>query len=260
MNRFSHIARYRRAGLPFRLFAGLCLALVATTACRAADNLPYPAFTALYRLYINQLPIGHQEITLLRNEDGSYRYTGKTDSIGIAAFVRDDSLNELSTFVYRDDHIKPLDYEFHHVRDEHERHVRIHFDWTSNTVINDIQGDRWQMKVPDHTLDKLVVQLAMILDLQAGEREMEYAIADGGKLKTYRFKVQGEETIRTPAGRFRTLKLERIRADQDRTTYIWAAPELDYLPVQIKQIEHEDNVVYLSRLVARDLLPDQGSE
>lgn len=238
---------------------GLVVCSLWTFACRAADPLPYPPFTALYRLYINELPIGHQELTLLPNEDGSYRYTAKTDSIGIAAFLRDDSLNELSTFRYRNQRIQPQDYEFHHVREGHERHVRIHFDWDTNTVTNDIQGDRWQMDIPDNALDKLVVQLAMILDLQQGRRDMEYAIADGGKLKTYRFKVREAETVRTPAGKFEALKLERLRADQDRTTYIWAAPELDYLPVQIKQIEHEDNVVYLSRLVARDVLPDQGS-
>ncbi|BCO31517.1 hypothetical protein TspCOW1_16200 [Thiohalobacter sp. COW1] len=241
-----------RACLPLWLWLALLLPPTAT-----ADELPYPAFTALYRLYVNGIAIGHQEITLVADPDSGYRYSAKTDSIGIAAFLRDDSLRELSRFSYDRGGIRPREYEYHHHRRDHERHVRISFDWEANQVVNEVQGEGWRMEVPDGALDKLVVQLALLLDLQRGKRELEYAIADGGHLKTFRYQLRRQEGLHTPAGRFHTLKLERLRADQDRTTYLWVAPELNYLPVQIKQIDQEDGTEYLSRLLTRDLLPDE---
>ena len=242
-----------RACLPLWLW----LALLLLPPAAAADELPYPAFTALYRLYVNGIAIGHQEITLVADSDGGYRYSAKTDSIGIAAFLRDDSLRELSRFDYHDGRIRPHEYEYHHERKNQERHVRIHFDHADGEVINDVQGERWQMEIPADALDKLVVQLALMLDLQKGKREVEYAVADGGHLKTFRFRLRRQESLQIPAGRFHTLKLERLREDQDRTTYLWVAPGLDYLPVQIKQIARRDGTEYLSQLLTRDLLPEE---
>lgn len=248
-----------RSSMLFRLSPYLYLAALLLPLPAASEELPYPPFTALYRLYANQLPIGHQEITLVQDPAGGYRYSAKTDSIGIAAFVRDDTLRELSRFDYHQGGIRPQEYEYHHQRRDHERHVRIDFDWTAGQVTNEVQGERWRMEVPEGALDKLVVQLALMLDLQRDRRKPEYAIADGGRLKTFRYRLRRQEGLDTPAGRFHTLKLERLRADQDRTTYLWVAPELDYLPVQIKQIMHEDGKEYLSKLLTRDLLPEQGS-
>ena len=246
--------------LPVRLFRYACLAALLLPLGAIADEpLPYSPFTALYRLYVNGIAIGHQEITLVRDPAGGWRYSAKTDSIGIAAFLRDDSLRELSRFRYIDDHIRPREYEYHHHRRDHERHVRIDFDWEAGEVVNEVQGEHWRMEIPERALDKLVVQLALMLDLQRGKRELEYAIADGGRLKTFRFRLRRQEGLDIPAGRFHTLKLERLRADQDRTTYLWVAPELDHLPVQIRQIDNEDGTEYLSQLLTRDLLPAQGS-
>ncbi|HSH30756.1 MAG TPA: DUF3108 domain-containing protein [Thiohalobacter sp.] len=233
----------------------LWLALLLLPPAAVADELPYPAFTALYRLYVNGIAIGHQEITLVADPDGGYRYSAKTDSIGIAAFLRDDSLRELSRFTYEQGRILPQEYEYHHRRRDYERHVHIDFDWDANQVVNEVQGEGWRMEVPDGALDKLVVQLALMLDLQRGKRELEYAIADGGHLKTFRYRLRRQEGLNTPAGSFHTLKLERLREDQDRATYLWVAPELDYLPVQFRQIADEDGTEYLSKLLTRDLLP-----
>ena len=115
-------------------------------------------------------------------------------------------------------------------------------------VSNTVEGHTWEMEIPQNALDKLVVQIAVMMDLAAGKKELVYDIADGGKLKEYRFAVVGKENIRVPAGEFEVLKIERIRKDNDRTTYLWCAPSLNYLPVRIEQIEHEDGVTYLSEL------------
>jgi hypothetical protein len=94
--------------------------------------------------------------------------------------------------------------------------------------------------VPTGTQDKLSYQLQLRLDLLAGKTDMTYAVADGGKLKEYRFKVTGEEQIDTPYGRYNAVRVMRDRGeDADRETLIWLAPELDYLIVRLEQTESD---------------------
>ena len=68
---------------------------------------------------------------------------------------------------------------------------------------------------------------------------MMYAIADGGKLKTYDIHVRGEEVIETPAGQFETVIV--AREGDERSTTMWCAKSLNYLPVKIQQIEADGN-------------------
>ena len=52
-----------------------------------------------------------------------------------------------------------------------------------------------------------------------------------------RFKVEGNEQITTPAGSFNAVKVVRDRGEKSsRKTWIWFAPELDYMIVKIHQV------------------------
>ena len=107
-------------------------------------------------------------------------------------------------------------------------------------VQNDVADSKWEMDIPAGTLDKLVSQLGMMYALVRGETDITFNIADGGKLKEYRFKVIGKETLELPAGTFETVKVTRLREDKKRETFIWCAPELHFLPVRIWQREKDD--------------------
>jgi len=115
------------------------------------------------------------------------------------------------------------------------------------TVENNVQDSPWKMDIPQGTLDKLVAQLGMMFALGKGENEVTFNIADGGKLKEYRFKVLGHETLELPAGTFKTVKITKLRDNKKRETYFWCAPELNYLPVRIWQRE-KDEAIYQSDL------------
>jgi hypothetical protein len=205
-------------------------------------------FTAHYALSLNGFKLGESKVSLDTQADNRYRYRSHTYSTGVAKLFRSDTVRESSQFTLHQERIRPQEYRFDHTGDKKERHALLKFDWQAHKVSNTVEGHTWEMKIPAGTLDKFVVQLAVMMDLRNGEKMLSYAIADGGKLKQYQFAVIGEETVKVPAGEFATLKLERLRKDNDRTTYFWCAPDLGYLPVKIKQIEHEDGVTYLSEL------------
>jgi len=205
-------------------------------------------FAAVYELSLNRFGIGEARVALSAQPDGRYDYRSHTRPTGLAKLFRADQVQESSLFTLHKDRIRPLEYRFDHTGSKKGRHAYLRFDWQAGEVSNTVEGHTWQMDIPEGALDKLVVQVAVMMDLSAGKEKLTYAIADGGKLKEYHFAVIGEETIRVPAGEFRTFKIERVRKDFDRTTHLWCAPALGYLPVRIEQIEHEDGVTYLSEL------------
>ncbi len=230
----------------FHLLLAALVSLSLTSGVRAG-TVP-DDFKAVYAISLNRFVIGESEIKLEAQPKSQYLYTSNTRSTGIARLFRSDIVQESSRFDLHRNHIRPLGYSFDHSGSKKERHALLKFDWKKMEVSNTVEGHTWEMEIPQNTLDKLVVQIAVMMDLAADKDKLVYDIADGGKLKEYSFAVVGKETIRVPAGEFEALKIERLRKDNDRTTYLWCAPSLNYLPVRIEQIEHEDGVTYLSEL------------
>ncbi len=165
-------------------------------------------------------------------ENGDWSFTSEASSLMAG-------ISEKTRFTYLpSEHIKPISYRYHRKVLGKSRKASIDFDWTNKRVTTIVKDQPWKMSIPEATQDKLSYQLQMRLDLMAGKTEMTYAVADGGKLKEYRFTVTGEETIETPFGTYNAVRVMRDRgANAERETLIWFAPELDYLIVRLEQTE-----------------------
>jgi hypothetical protein len=144
--------------------------------------------------------------------------------------------------------IKPQTYLYHHFGGKKQRRVELTFNWETGIVTNTVDNDPWSMAVPDDALDKLIYQFSIMLDLQNNPGELIYPVADGGHLKIYHFEIVGEETVQTPMGTYKAVKINRIGGK--RPTTIWCAKELDYMAVRIEQ--EEDSGVKL-KMILRDL-------
>lgn len=218
----------------------LLTSVAAFAVLQAASAAPLPDdFTVTYDFSRNSLNVGKVIRRLHKADDGMYVFESVSEATGfIALFVRDEIL-ERSKWIYAHDRPKPLQYVYKREGGKKERHVKLSFDWEDGIVTNTINNDPWQMDIPPETQDKLLYQLTMMIDLQAGKKTLRYDIADGGILKEYEFAVLGEERIETPVGRLETVKLKRI--GDERHTTIWCARKLDYLPVRIEQQEKDDS-------------------
>ena len=65
-----------------------------------------------------------------------------------------------------------------------------------------------------------------------------HTVADGGKLKVFAYQIEAEQTITTPLGKLRAIRVKRDRGDDNtRSTWIWFAPEHDFIVVRIEQQE-----------------------
>lgn len=200
---------------------------------------PLQAFSVDYELRHNSVLLARMERTLRPGEDGTYVYESRSTPAGLLSAVLRDQVVESSVWEFAGERPRPLHYEYHHTGRGEGRHVELDFNWRNGTVVNTVNDLPWSMSVPGSAQDKLLYQYTMMRDLQNGASELEYEVADGGELKTYRFERLGTETLKTPLGRLETVKLQRISGD--RRTVIWCAPRYGYMPVRVEQ--HRDRKV-----------------
>lgn len=208
---------------------------------------PLPDFEASYALMRGNLRIGTSTIALSTTADGRYLYESRSTPTRLVAWFLKDHLHETSRGTLNATAVRPDEYHYQRSGGRKERKADLSFDWQRMTVENRVADSNWKMDILPGTLDKLVSQLTMMLALQQGKTDVSFNIADGGKLKEYRFRQVGRETLELPAGTFETVKITKLRKNRKRETYIWCAPALNYLPIRIWQRE-KDGSEYQSEL------------
>jgi len=196
-----------------------------------------PVFAAHYAVKVNGIGVGEAEFSLVPTGTNQYLYQQSSHSTGLATLFGRQSVKESSRWTLTGDGIRPLEYRYQRDGgDDDDRDVQLVFDWAHHRVENRVAGQPWSMDIPDGTLDKLLVQVAMLIDLRAGRTEFDYPVADGGRLKHYRFAVVGEENLTLDDGEHHAVKLKRTDDNRDQT-YIWVAPDMNYIPIRFLKLK-----------------------
>lgn len=211
------------------LLAGMTIA----TPARAA---PYDApFSALYRVEADGFEIGELKRSLRRVDDGTYVLQTRMYTTGLAALFKPDTIVERSTWKLEEGNLLPLEYRYEYEGRGDDKLETLTFDWSDGTITSLDDGEVTLLEILPGILEKQVYQLALQQDLAAGKREISYQVADRGDIRTYRFRVVGEEVLETDIGALRTLKVERLSNSKERKTFIWCAIEHDYQLVRLVQ-------------------------
>jgi hypothetical protein len=108
---------------------------------------------------------------------------------------------------------------------------------TDLTIMSLRKGEQSALDFEPGQLGPLSHQLALARDLREGVEELSYAVIIRGSVRDYRYQRLGEEDMDTALGTLRVVKLERTRDNSDRETLLWLAPEFNYQPVLLRQIE-----------------------
>jgi len=202
-------------------------------------------FKAAYILKKFGLDAARTDISLEKQKDGSWLYLSQTKTQGIVSIFRSDKITEKSVLKKINGLIKPVAYQYSHKGGKKNRNRTIRFDWNTNTAESNTGGTQSRLTIPADTIENFSLQLRLMDDLQQGKRTLAYNIINKGKLKRYNFEMLGNEKIETPSGEFNALKFKRTRKDSKRTTIMWAAPELHFLPVKIQHIENDGATFYM---------------
>jgi hypothetical protein len=251
----------KRAG---GVLAAFVLAFVWSLAA-LADPAPIQAHRAEYLLTRDGLPFADMVMELRLTPDGGYVYRAETrphkavelmmslsQDIGAGARLEEVSSGRIVAGRFRPDQYR------HRRSNDEQRTLTVAFDWASGQAAIDSADRPWTMQIPPAAQDKLAVLLALRADLAAEAAELSYPVADGGRLKTYRYARAGTEEVALAGGSWTSVLLTRVKDEGEIDYRLWLAPELDYLPVRVERSENGSH--YRMELTAIEPAPKPPGE
>jgi len=198
-----------------------------------------PEFTAIYQLNKLGMNAAETRITHTKQTDGSWLYKSQTQTKGLISIFRKDKITERTQLNNITGSYKPVSYDYIHQGSKKNRNRSIAFDWQNKTANINNRGKRSSFAIADDVADSFSLQLKIMSNLDDNNRQLDYNIIHKGQLKAYQFEILGEDIADTAAGNFKAIKWKRTRKQGKRTTIMWLAPELHYLPVRIQHIEKD---------------------
>lgn len=229
------------------LLAALALSLAhgPALATEGADELP--TFAATYRLEYKGSRVGESVISMRPALDGgAYVYEARTEPRGLARFVRGGTIVERSRFALTDGRLVPIEFVFDDGTRKGKDDNQVTFDHAGARATSVYRGETHEFPIEPGLLDRLLSQFALMRDMGTDEPASSYTVLDRDKLKVYRVNRLRNETVETRGGTFDAVLVRRQREGSSRATLMWLAPDLDWLPVQIRQTKGDKTITEMT--------------
>lgn len=214
---------------PIRLASYLLLSL--SFMVTGIELCPYHAEYKAYRSG-SKLGKASQQLEVLN--DHQYRLTYQSH----ASFLfLSDHRHEVSLFSQQGEQLTSLNYQYTRTGTGSDKELQAVFDPIEHRIlINNEAYLPWQDEQ-----DNQLYQLTIKQYLADGQTSFSLPVLNyRGEKEQYDFALQGKEQIKLPYGKIDALKIARIRDSKKRETFIWFAPELNYLMVRIRQLKEGD--------------------
>ncbi|MEO6064565.1 MAG: DUF3108 domain-containing protein [Lysobacterales bacterium] len=217
-----------------------------------ANLLPYQA---RYQVLRNGSTLGQAVVTLAREGNGkTWRLRSETRGTqGLAALARVEIVED-SHFRLRDGRPETLDYSFHQKAAWKNRERTVKVDAAAGTILSTDKERSHSFAYAPRVIDRHLVTVALALDLARGEvprakHDLVYRVVDRDELEDQRYMAGRKETLSSPLGGLRTLRLTRVRENPGRVTDSWLAIDRGFVPVKVVQRE-PDGETFELRLLA----------
>jgi hypothetical protein len=177
---------------------------------------------------------GGEAVQTYKAADGRYRFTLDVTPGGVVALFTQETFHDQSEGTVGSRGWQPQRYVHTRSGGRKQRDYEFLFDWKAGQT-REREGDRPPATLLPGTLDELTYVEALRRTLAKGGTSLVLPVLYGsdGEIREYRLETQGEEEISTPAGRFKTIKVQRTQTGGKYTVTLWCAPQLDYFPVRI---------------------------
>lgn len=217
---------------PSKWFFAIILAL----AVAPVGAAPPQSVGAGYRLTKMGQPFGVAHETF-RRDGYRYRIESVTSAVGIFALFAKGKIRLLSNGEVTAEGLRPLHFE-HHRGDDPAKRIVADFDWEKRNASFHYDGKSESAELPPGTQDRISLLYQFMFQPPHGAG-VEFSMSNGRQIGRYFYKLVGEETIVTPAGRFETLHLSKRQGEQRDGTEVWLAKGKHYFPVRIV-VEEKD--------------------
>lgn len=222
-----------------KLIVLLAATLLAVAAGQAsADKLLTP-HTAEYKVKISLL--GGRLSTRLSRVGDTYVATHLVEPTGLAGAIAGGDIFAESVFRAEGDGIVPLHYRGDDELSSDKLRVDIDFDWDSGRATGQYQtkDDPAPVAVDDpidpSIHDPVSIQYELMVDLANGGSEEQYVLYEHDRIRPLVISRVGTRQIKTAAGTFDTVGIRHQAGSSSRSTTLWFAEELGWLPVMIER-------------------------
>lgn len=221
--------------LRYTIFGSLiaCLPAGFPAAQGTADIVEY---AAEYEVRYKGRHVANAEFSVARTAENRYEFRSTTRARGIWRIASPGPAEESSDFEVRGDQIVPLRFEYQDGSRKGEDNFAISFDEAAGEIHIDGQTGRQTLAFEAGLLDRGSLQVALMLDAAACELPGPYRYVDDDGQRIYRYEQLESRIAETGVGDLHTVRFSQQREGSSRTTVLWLASELAYLPVRIEQI------------------------
>ncbi len=231
-----------------RTFAAMTFLLLTESVfvpAHAAEPPALPAALELnYTLRFGTLTIGRVVKTLTREPDGHYRHRSHSIPLGMAKMFTSVEWFEEGQFEVLQGKPRPSSFlEYRVGADKPHRHSA-RFDWKAMKIFY----ENWPtIPLPPDTQDQGSFLYALMLNPPAPGTRQSIHVSSGKKLRVYRYRHAGTDTLKTALGTIKTTIVERLTTgSQSESLRVWLATERGNLPVRITtQQRGEDTALEL---------------
>ena len=196
----------------------------------APSSLP-PPFVATYTIAWHGVTAGSSTLELRQTAPQLYLYTSTDTAYGIFRLAFPHPLRQSSRFRIADGAVEPLAFQTGGAGNN----VIAQFDWQTGHVTGMAKGKLLDLKLQSGTQDPLSVQIAIMLRLQAQDAPDAFWMLNTDEIARFQYVRHGESTLDTPLGKLRTILYTSHQAGSSKTTYLWLAPALHYMPARAEQ-------------------------
>jgi hypothetical protein len=216
--------------------AGATLLGVAARVPADAPAAAVPTYTATYSAEYKGKNLGTSEFKVTHDTaQNSYEFMSTTTAKGILGkLAAPNPTVERSVFTVVGGKIRPSEYWYKDGTRKADGDKHIQFDWDRHIAVVSDKDGRREVSLDDVSLDAGSLHVALMQDLIVNGKPGQYRIADSEQAKAYGFEDNGEAQTDTALGKLATHCYIQHREGSSRKTYLWVAPQLDYLPARIE--------------------------
>lgn len=214
----------------------LAVVLIALGAALPAAAAPPPRVELTFTIMMGGLRIGESR-EVLEHDGRRYQVVSETLPKGLAALLMNDVRRE-SRGAVTGSGLRPERFE-ESGRRGGTRSAQ--FDWVAGQLTLVGKEGTQTLPLPPGTLDQASLAYALAFR-PARSGELNVHVTDGRRLKQYRYREVGAETLQTPLGEIRTRHFEKVRDPDDKRGFeFWLATDRHLLPVKLRYVEKNGN-------------------
>ena len=203
-------------------------------AANAADSGPrLEPYQAKYHVHSSGFRAG-EIVSTLREEGAEYVFETRGKSRGLATFFVPRQALEVSRFRVSEDGLVSLSYLRDAGKADPRDDTRAEFDWANGTVATVDKGREAILELAPGMIERHILPLAIGLGLHRGAPPPSLTLIERDRIKVFDITPQGADRIELGGGVYETVKFLQHRDESDRSTTIWFAPDLGFVPVKFE--------------------------